>query len=58
MSGSGSACSSGNKQIALKSYDRIVGLVLDQIAVDGSITKAPGGGEVAGRSPGDRDKRG
>lgn len=31
------------KQIALGAYDRIVGLVLDQIAVDGSITKAPGG---------------
>lgn len=39
------------KQIALDACDRIVGLVLDQIAVDGSITKAPGGGEVAGRSP-------
>jgi transposase len=37
------------KQIALASYDRIVGLVLDQIAVDGSITKAPGGGERQGR---------
>src|SRR3954468_10194780 len=35
------------KQIALESYDRIVGLVLDQIAVDGSITKAP----PAARSP-------
>ncbi|MFC7261397.1 IS5 family transposase [Streptomyces lutosisoli] len=46
------------KQIALESYDRIVGLVLDQIAVDGSITKAPGGGEAAGRSPVDRGKRG
>jgi transposase len=46
------------KQIALDSYDRIVGLVLDQIAVDGSITKAPGGGEVAGRSPVDRGKQG
>ncbi|MEE1743814.1 IS5 family transposase [Streptomyces sp. JV184] len=46
------------KQIALESYDRIVGLVLDQIAIDGSITKAPGGGEVAGRSPDDRGKRG
>ncbi|MFF4354091.1 IS5 family transposase [Streptomyces sp. NPDC001530] len=46
------------KQIALGSYDRIVGLVLDQIAVDGSITKAPGGGEVAGRSPVDRGKQG
>ncbi|MFE7046664.1 IS5 family transposase [Streptomyces atratus] len=46
------------KQIALDSYDRIVGLVLDRIAVDGSITKAPGGGEVAGRSPVDRGKQG
>ncbi len=48
----------GLKQIALESYDRIVGLVLDQIAVDGCITKAPGGGEVAGRSPVDRGKQG
>ncbi len=31
------------KQISLESYDRIVGLILDQIAVDGSITKAPAG---------------
>lgn len=46
------------KQIALDSYDRIVGLILDQIAIDGSITKAPGGGEVAGRSPVDRGKQG
>jgi transposase len=46
------------KQIALESYDRIVGLVLDRITVDGSITKAPGGGEVAGRSPVDRGKQG
>ncbi|MFV5998537.1 IS5 family transposase [Streptomyces sp. NPDC056231] len=46
------------KQIALESYDRIVGLILDQIAVDGSITKAPGGGDAAGRSPVDRGKQG
>jgi transposase len=46
------------KQIALESYDRIVGLILDQIAVDGCITKAPGGGQLAGRSPVDRGKRG
>lgn len=45
-------------QLALESYDRIVGLVLDQIAVDGAITKAPGGGEAAGRSPVDRGKQG
>jgi transposase len=45
------------KQIALESYDRIVGLLLDQIAVDGSITKAPSGGEAAGRSPVDRGEQ-
>jgi transposase len=46
------------KQIALEAYDRIVGLVLDQIAIDGAITKAPGGGQAAGRSPVDRGKSG
>lgn len=46
------------QQIALAAYDRIVGLVLDQIAVDGATTKAPGGGEAAGRSPVDRGKQG
>lgn len=45
------------RHIALAAYDRIVGLVLDQIAIDGSITKAPGGGEAAGRSPVDRGNR-
>ncbi|SCE69250.1 Transposase DDE domain-containing protein [Micromonospora coriariae] len=33
-------------------------LLLDDLAVDGCITKAPGGGEVAGRSPVDRSKQG
>nr|WP_083822329.1 IS5 family transposase [Saccharopolyspora spinosa] len=46
------------KQIVLDAYDRIVGLVLTDIAVDGCITKAPGGGEVAGPSPVDRRKQG
>ena len=46
------------KQIALDAYDRIVGLLLEDIAVDGCITKAPGGGEVAGPSPVDRRKQG
>lgn len=32
--------------------------MLDQIAIDGAITKAPGGGEAAGRSPVDRGKQG
>jgi transposase len=39
------------KQVALESYDRIAGLVLQELAIDGCITKAPGGGECAGRSP-------
>ena len=46
------------KTIARESYDRIVGLVLADIAVDGCITKAPGGGECAGPSPVDRRKLG
>ena len=31
------------KQIALDAYDRIIGLAPQDIAVDGRITKAPGG---------------
>jgi hypothetical protein len=46
------------KQIVLETYDRIVGLILTDIAVDGCITKAPGGGECAGRSPVDRGRQG
>jgi transposase len=45
-------------RIAREAYDRIVGLLLDDLAVDGCITKAPGGGEVAGPSPVDRRKQG
>ncbi len=45
------------KQIALDAYDRIVGLLLEDIAVDGCITKAPSGGEVAGPSPVDGASR-
>jgi transposase len=46
------------KHISLQAYDRIVGLVLQELAVDGCITKAPGGGECAGRSPVDHGKQG
>lgn len=45
-------------KIALDAYDRIVGLALTDVAVDGCITKAPGGGECAGPSPVDRRKQG
>ena len=44
--------------LALAAYDRMIGLELEDLAVDGCITKAPGGGEVAGRSPVDRGKQG
>lgn len=44
--------------LVLGQYDRMIGLALDDVAVDGCITKAPGGGEVAGRSPVDRGKQG
>ena len=46
------------RRIALEAYDRIVGLRLADVAVDCCITKAPCGGEKAGRSPVDRGKRG
>ena len=44
--------------MALEAYDRIVGLELSDLALDCCITKAPCGGEMAGRSPVDRGKRG
>jgi len=45
-------------RIGLEAYDRMIGLDLDDLAVDGSITKSPCGGEVSGRSPVDRGKQG
>jgi hypothetical protein len=45
-------------RLALAAYDRMIGLELDDLAVDGAITKAPCGGEVSGRSPVDRGKQG
>lgn len=44
--------------LVLAQYDRLIGLDLDHVCVDGCITKAPGGGEVSGRSPVDRGKQG
>ena len=42
----------------LAAYDTMIGLDLTDVSVDGSITKAVGGGECAGRSPVDRGKGG
>jgi len=44
--------------LALQAYDRMIGLELTDLAVDGCITKASGGAAVAGRSPVDRGKGG
>src|ERR687890_1952683 len=46
------------REIVLEAYDRYIGLELSEVAVDCCITKAPCGGEKAGRSPVDRGKRG
>jgi hypothetical protein len=46
------------REISLDAYDRLIGLELADLAVDGCITKAPCGGEKAGRSPVDRGKGG
>jgi hypothetical protein len=46
------------REMVLAGYDRIIGLDLSDVAVDCCITKAPCGGQKAGRSPVDRGKRG
>jgi len=45
-------------ELALSAYDQMIGLQLDEIAIDGSVHKAPMGGEGTGPSPVDRGKRG
>lgn len=46
------------EQLCLEAYDRIVGLGLEDLTVDGCLVKAPCGGEAAGKSPVDRGKLG
>ena len=43
---------------AIGGYDRVIGLDLSDVAVDGSLHKAPGGGEGTGPNPTDRGKLG
>jgi len=43
---------------ALAAYDRIIGLDLSEVAIDGSLHKAPCGGEATGPNPTDRGKTG
>jgi transposase len=44
--------------LVLGAYDRMIGLELGDLAVDGCITKATCGGDAAGRSPVDRGRQG
>jgi transposase len=44
--------------LVVEQYDRMIGLELDDLVVDGCVSKAPCGGERAGRSPVDRGKQG
>ncbi len=46
------------EQLCLEAYDKIVGLELSNLCVDGCLAKVPCGGGVAGRSPVDRGKLG
>jgi transposase len=46
------------REICLDAYDHLIGLELSEVAVDCCITKAPCGGEKAGRSPVYRGKGG
>lgn len=46
------------EEMAREAYDRAIGLDLFDVAIDCCITKAPCGGEVAGKSPVDRAKQG
>lgn len=46
------------REMALEAYDWMVGLEPSELAVDSCITKAPCGGEKAGRNPVDRGKGG
>jgi len=46
------------REAVLEAYARLIGLELSEVAVDCCITKAPCGGQKAGRSPVDRGKRG
>jgi len=43
---------------ALSGYDRIIGLELGDLVVDGSLHKVPSGGEATGPNSVDREKRG
>jgi hypothetical protein len=57
-SGSDLGAMAAMERLVLQAYDRLIGLELGDIAVDGCTTKAPRGGELAGPSPVGRGKQG
>ena len=58
MNGSERACSTDLAAEALAAYDRIIGLDLAEVAIDGSQHKAPCGGEGTGPNCTDRGRSG
>ena len=58
MSGSLRGCFHQLRAEALAAFDRIIGLDLSEVAVDGSLHKAPYGGEGTGPNPCDLGKCG
>ena len=46
------------REHALHAYDKMIGLDLAEVAIDGSLHKAPCGGEGTGKNPTDRGKLG
>src|SRR3982751_3635294 len=48
----------GPAPLVLAAHEHLIGLDLADVSIDGCLTKAPCGGECAGRSPVDRAKRG
>jgi hypothetical protein len=58
MRGSPPGWPTGLRLAVLAADDRLFGLELEHLSVDGCITKAPCGGQTAGPSPTDRRKQG
>lgn len=58
LAGSAAGSMDSAYMLELDTYDRGIGLTLEDIAVDWCITKATNGGEETGRNPGERGQTG
>jgi transposase len=54
------ACGAFNRLVeeAIRGFDKVIGLDLSEVSIDGSLHKAPAGGEGTGPNPTDRGKTG